>query len=112
MKLGIAAVQYPTLNVTSENASLHAKIDLTVYVTNNSSRDEMAFVLQFVSRNLILMSNDTGWCACMSDFKDAEGDVDPYFNKTNNHLCGNVSSGRYGIDCIANTACQSLPLNQ
>jgi hypothetical protein len=72
VKLGITVVQYPTLNVTSQYASLHAKIDLTVYVTNNSGGDEMAFVLQF----------------------DAEGDVDPYFNKTNNHLCGNVGSGR------------------
>jgi hypothetical protein len=72
VKLGIAVVHYPTLNVTSQYASLHAKINLTMYVTNSSGGDEMAFVLQF----------------------DAEGDVDPYFNVTNNHICGNVSSGR------------------
>ena len=56
MKLGIAVVHYPTLNVTSQYASLHAKINLTMYVTNSSGGDEMAFVLQFVSGNLILVS--------------------------------------------------------
>ncbi|CAI8033026.1 Bactericidal permeability-increasing protein [Geodia barretti] len=50
---------------------------VTCCVLKCSGGDEMAFVLQFVSRNLILMSNDTGWCACMSDFKDAEDYTQP-----------------------------------
>ena len=48
--LGISVAEYPTLNVTSQYASLFGKINLLLYITDGrSAQEEIAFILQFVS---------------------------------------------------------------
>ena len=45
--LGIAASDYPRLNVTEEYAAMFAEANLSMYV-DNDGREELAFVLALV----------------------------------------------------------------
>ena len=50
--LGVAVSGTPTLNITTNHTAMEAEVEVTMFVADGNGREDVAFVLDFVSMDL------------------------------------------------------------